>query len=1174
MLTVYKASAGSGKTFNLVYEYVKVLLGVKDRRSDTGGYLLNSDKYCPARQPNRHRGILAITFTNAATKEMKDRVVEALVGIIDSFGNGDDTRQTHPYIERLTADYGCLDKELLDAAALALKELLNDYSNFRISTIDSFSQSVLRAFSRELNRQVDYDIELDTESSLRESVTDMLEEIKIPRPGDTNATHLRRWIERFATSRREKGAAFNFFNTGSGLLDNLTSNLEKALDETYNNYADELDRYLDNPDTIGEFQDALGSYAETVLVPVKKDASALLAAAKELTDPKAVLRLYERARQVMKNISVNPDIAIIQKADTAEDKEFVTGTKMKACGLRLEDLSECIEASRRFALTLRDVYPSLLERQKIVGELMKSAEVMEFFGHARRKQLDFLRENNTMLIADTNRLLKEIIDGAEAPFIYERLGEQIHTILIDEFQDTSRLQWNNLAPLVRNSLAEGFDNLIIGDVKQSIYRFRSTDSRLLGSEVEADTSLAPVISRGTAVEDSTNRRSAWPVVRTNNSIFRRLPGLVDRQLGTDRGDGPSAAGIYGDVVQAPDARLKDRTGYVRINFSPDPDCTDSSSPNLERMVRDIRRQHDEGGYNWRDILILARSNQEGTVIVNYLKDNGIPVLSAVSLLLNSSPAVRTVISLMKLVRTYYDPASAVIDMDQPSYSPTRITMLGTRFNYYVAQGDEPVKALDKALKNDISDDLRDKILKIRSQNPANIVALIDAIIKEELNDEQRSSEFAYLAALQDIALRYADSPDTSLGHFLNDYDANIGKWTIKPGADQDAVEVLTIHKSKGLERACVHIPACSWPLRPKSKSIWLETEKLKKWLGQTVSDRPDWESLAPPIMWFYRVTPDSVLTSAASPFAQRLGNEFLLDVLDSLNVTYVAFTRAARELIVSATNDPDGKGNPEKSIPVNSLLLQAITEQAGDGDSRCIDLAGNFDMERMEFTAGEPTVKLTSEKDRRKDREEKERWQESKIELDMYPVELDNENARKLFTIDDTFADRIPETEEERQPVVTDATVEGIHFHEIMSRIRVIDDLDGAVGDYCRKNGLDPGHFGAPLRKAFDESDDKALITSWFTPGNDIFLEAEIYDYSINRLLRPDRVVVMPDGSATVVDYKFPEPGEDISRSLPQYLRQVAVYKRALWDLGYKKVRGYIWYPRENKVIEVKKQTK
>lgn len=1155
MLTVYKASAGSGKTFNLVYEYVKVLLGVKQRDLPDSVYRLNSAKYCGSRQSGRHHGILAITFTNAATKEMKSRVVKALVSIAVP-GN------THDYTAMLVKAFGCTPDELSMAAALALRELLYDYSNFHISTIDSFSQSVLRAFSRELNRQTDYDIELDVENSIRESVTDLLEEIKIPREESKEVSSLRKWIERYAAAKRESGAPYNFFNTSGGLLTGLTGNLRNALDETYNNYADSLDSYLENPDTINEFCRALKETEDPVTARLKKLASILLEMAKGYPDPDKLFSAYSRALAVMRNDdTINIDIAMIREADSCDDKKFVNQTFMKECHLTLADLAAPIAASRELCIELAHLYPRL----KLIRTLASNAEVMEFFGHARRKQLDFLRENNTMLIADTNRLLKEIIDGAEAPFIYEKLGERIHTILIDEFQDTSQLQWDNLVPLVRNSLSEGFDNLIIGDVKQSIYRFRNTDSRLLGSIVESDPSLGKIKLRGKDVEDCTNRRSAWPVVLANNTIFHELPPRIDQSLckGSDY-----AAKAYADVVQTPDARKENITAYVDIRFL-DAGGDSDEAPVPPALVEDIRRQHDEGGYRWRDILVLVRTNNEGKTIVNYLKDNGIPVLSAESLLLNSSPAVRTVVSLMKLVRTYYNPGTVAIDMDNPSYSRDGITMLNTRFNYNVAQGVSPAEALHEALRHDISDDLRDAILEIRAMNPANTVALIDAIIKTQLNAGQRTAEFAYLAALQDIAIKYSDSADTSLGRFLNDYDANIDKWTIKPGADQDAVEVMTIHKSKGLERPCVHIPLCSWSMKPKDKSLWLDTQSLAQWLWG--DDGESRRNLVPPIMWFGKVGSGSVLTSEASPFCDVLESEFMLDTLDTLNMTYVAFTRACRELIVHAQLPKQTKKGGSSKMPVSTFLFDTIKDCPDySGSPNLISLSVCFDGNTKRFTLGAPTLKYFAGEEKENAEQKAAEETGQIIDLGEYAVSLDNANTRKLFSIDDAFALRAPDDEEKgTERIVTDAAAEGIHFHAIMERIRVADDLEQAVKRYCRIRGLDQSHFLEPLREAFVEPDNKNLIDSWFASENEIFSEMEIYDSADRRIHRPDRVVVCPDGSAIVVDYKFPSPGEDLEHSMATYRKQVSRYKFLLRRLGYEKVSGYIWYPRENRIVEV-----
>lgn len=253
MLTIYKASAGSGKTYTLAYEYIKLLLGIK--LDDAGGsYVLNSPKYAPSgvRRSNRHRAILAITFTNAATEEMKSRIVRE-VDRLAGDGRAD-------YRERLCAEFGCTSDELRQAAGAALGEMLYDYGNFNVSTIDSFFQTVLRTFSREVDHQGDYELSLDLRDIVAQSISLMLDELNYARPAD--ARRLTEWIRSYAFTRLGEGGSYNFFNRSGNILTRLARSVADALgDETYTRGADALREYCADPSRIAAFDSALAGQA-------------------------------------------------------------------------------------------------------------------------------------------------------------------------------------------------------------------------------------------------------------------------------------------------------------------------------------------------------------------------------------------------------------------------------------------------------------------------------------------------------------------------------------------------------------------------------------------------------------------------------------------------------------------------------------------------------------------------------------------------------------------------------------------------------------------------------------------------------------------------------------------------------------------------------------------------
>ena len=1127
MLTVYKASAGSGKTFTLAYEYIKTLLGV---REDAGTYHLNADKYNPSRHrfPNRHRGILAITFTNAATEEMKSRIIRELSKLAK-----DASPDTSLYGAWLIHDFGCTADEICDAASRALAELLFDYGEFNVQTIDSFFQTVLRTFSREVERQGDYELSLDVPTTVIQTISLLLDDLNY---APKQSRRLLEWVQKFTIENLSSGKSYNLFARDGYLLTSLAKNITKSLDETFGEYDSKLVEYLKDRSRLSRFSAELEARASAC---ISRPTEAFAAFLREISASGIPENVFE----------TNTMKALRRLIDNNEPEKAATSTPVKAqaSGERGPERLLASTAFKKSKLSESSVAPYLDELSRICSMTVEAfAEVkfyneirnnlghLEFFGLWQSKMREYLRSTNTVLISDTGQLLKRIISNDEVPFIYERLGTKLTNLLIDEFQDTSAVQWHNLEPLVKNSLSQGYDNLIIGDEKQAIYRFRNSDSELLGHVVQDKLSQYCNL-RGFDTADNTNHRSSGTVVRANNTIFKRMAVLA------------GATG-YGNVVQA--VEKSDVPGYVRISFSAPEDADQARNAIYETMAQDILRQHNEGGYDWRDILILARRREETNDIVSYLLENypEIRVLSSESLLLSSSASVRTIMNMLKLVESSY---SGENKAEEDAANMTRrsdVEMMMTRFSYFHARGLDPSEAIKLALdKNQDNVELIDKdIMAIRAENPANIVALVEAVILHKIPEEQRCSEYAYIAALQDLVVKHAESPDPSLASFISQYNANVDVWAIKASSDLDAVQVMTIHKSKGLERDCVHIPLCSWELGSGDQKLWLPLTPLEGF-------DPD---IVPPVIRV-KVTPNSALWSySRSPFSALFEQNAFLDRMDSLNLTYVAFTRAARELIIHA--------KPEK---VGQSLLSAVKQPLQPdeaSDANLTDLASAFDDETATLTLGTPTSKII--KDGKSDT--------LIIDAGVYPVEF-RDDARQLTSIDDVLSRHLDIGGEEDKeitdkppvfltPEFIAATERGTVLHAVLSRVRVLDDLAGAVERECKRRSVDQSTadgYLADLRKAFDEAG--PLVASWFDPVCRVFSERSIYRADDDEAFRPDRVVITPDGTVTVVDYKF------TSEPRPTHFAQVENYISLMHSLGRTDVAGYLWYPLLGRVIKV-----
>lgn len=1132
MLTIYKASAGSGKTFTLAYEYIKVLLGIKDKEG--GSYRLNSDKYSPTgrRIPARHTALLAITFTNAATDEMKGRIIRQLDAL-----SGATPGLTTPYTAMLIEEFGCTEEELRKAAAKALSELLYDFSSFNVSTIDSFFQSVLRTFSREIDHQGDYELSLDANDAIRQSMAMLLDELNFA-PAQS-ADRLLAWIETLVMDNIAAGSGFNFFDRQGKILANLSKSMEKAMDETYYANSDAIEAYLANPERVKAFRKELANRSIGVFDSARSAAGRLKSFASSIGASTAVFKsIGSRIDSVLAGVALkSKDVEI--KAFSGEINfdipSFFTKDKVKQYGEAT--LAGCLPDVEVFCTEL----PHAIRLRGFYKALIDAVDLLEFIGIARKKLEEFLREGNRVLISDTGELLSRIISDAEMPFIYERMGMKLTNILIDEFQDTSRLQWHNLKPLVGNSLASGNDCLIIGDEKQAIYRFRNSDSEILGSQVQTSDFPDRHVLRGHTEKDNTNHRSAGDIVRFNNALF------------TIVGKGMKH---YGNVVQGVDPGLDKRPAYIKLRFTP---C-DNSAITLEETAADILRQH-QAGYRWRDIMILVRSKQEAKAVVEFITDvhPEIELLSSEALLLSSSASVRAIVSMLKLLSRSYYGKKATKGADAPVYaSRSDIALMITRFNHYSSEGYADDDALRMALSEseEASAPLEEHIGRIRRENSANLVALIEAVAAHRLSPEMRKKEYAYIAAFQDLAIKHLESADPSLAAFLAAWDRNESEWAIKAPADLDAVQVMTVHRSKGLERPCVHLPFADWEFYHSTNALWVPAEGLASKYGFD----PD---IVPPVLRV-SVSSDSPLADPElSPFSNAIAADREAEITDNLNVTYVAFTRASRELIAHIRIHRDEQF-------MGDMLHRACTEILDSGMLPFCEVeapetdAPNEGMESTYYILGEPTVPVSEENKRL-----------SVMEAGEYEV-IFRDDTRELVSIEDILAsddDAGDETDKEivdnprpfvGTPEMIEASRRGTNLHAVLASMETLSDLDRAIERMAVRMAVDSAEaaeYRGELLRAFENAGTYA--DEWFDPDNTVYSERSFYNSATDEVLRPDRIVVRPDGSAVIVDYKFTTEARGSHR------RQVAEYKKIVAALGFDHVEAFLWYPLLDKIIKV-----
>ena len=1231
MLTIYKASAGSGKTFQLALHYVKMVLGVK--QPDDKKWQLNPllvEGTIPSRA---HRRILAITFTNKATEEMKSRITASLNDIACATDPGD-----HPYINTLMDEFGCSFDQLRTAAAKALMTLLLDFSFFNVSTIDSFFQTVLRTFAFELGIQGDYNIEIDSKDTIRTALNRLLDDLTNETKGQNSkdATlfgRVSRWLQNRTAGSDGK---ITIFKRNSGEFNNLVEETNLIFTEDFKPLQAELVKYLDDPSRLTGF----GSTMRNI---VEEGRQAIIKAVDDMLD--AIERSGQAAKMkkaqqtALKNIQKDFNY-LLDKISTVGVTKLVTGDYDFLTGMLKGNQPNDIlaEGARTFCEVMHRHFLPFYT----ATVLLKAIPHLEFISIMMRYLDDVRDEDNLLILDDTASHISRIIGGSEIPFIYEHLGSHLHHFLIDEFQDTSRLQWKNLKPLVANSHANGEDSLIIGDIKQAIYRFRNSDSSILGYDLENIdfTDSSQVLSRGVSRTDNCNRRTAHGIVKFNNTI---MPTLATGVLGMDPAPGfdgaqvqqmcdPSKAHLDSTIALFPVASSK------KDDSEPQPyDCNgdmlsqpqiDSTATRNEVIINEILKQKEQG-YRWGDIAVLFDKKKHSYGLVKMMLDRKIPIQSAESLFLKNSSAVRMLTSMLAMIdsqgkadrKNYYnqkDKPSAEDSQTTPKPSKAGANKIShavfeSRYNYFLYRdGTENVspeeaikKAVDLSIEAEITgndkpggDNLYttlDQVLhSINASHPATLVALVEAILAAGIIPSSTiESEKDFIAAFTDLAIEYSELHDNDLSGFLSWWESHKDKAAIMPPPNCDAVQLLTIHKAKGLEFECVHLIDFEWALTDNRETAWFDIRPGSIPATNVIDLTSVFGDLMPaefyPPLLNLPVTAKGMVYPG-SPFQDFYENRRHLMHLDALNLAYVALTRARTRLNVYYK--PSEKNSIGKVL--SETLQDVIKNSTGDGNPDCMVIpADAYNSEtgalfmHIDATAEKPSDDAESD--------------DNKAEIAAELAKLYNAHYYSLVRPDMTslirvtalennperedVSDFIDEIEDEANNVLDEkelmvlrrrrqkleSTQRGLDLHEILSHITTIpgdndieDCIEKAYLQAAESDGFNTeseSEYKATIRKMLQNPDGK----KWFDTSVKAETELSFHqpwqegdtgdELHLGHTLRIDRMVENPDGTIDIVDYKFTSV-----RDL-EHVEQVQSYIKGVKAIfPDREVRGYLWY--------------
>ena len=1052
-LGIYKSSAGSGKTYHLVKEYLTLLLA----------------------DPYQYRHILAITFTNKATEEMKRRIL----GKLKAFSTlPADVLQNDSMYQEISALYrkyipkGSL--ELQIRARKALELILNDYSNFSVSTIESFFQRIVRAFTRELNIPLGYEVELSQNLVLDELLREMFSEIG-------HKPELTKLFKKFLTYNLQESRSWN---------------LDWAIRKLgYQVFQERFQQLTIRSPLLGNHIDQILSLSESLQESCKRFEAKIVAPAKRGLEIMKDLGLKMEDFKYGKGGVAGYFYRVVEKKDFDPKKRARSAADdprvwMKKGSPREEDIEQALaDGLQECLLEMLGVYDAEYEAYQTAIVASRTLYTFGMMYDLQRKLTDYRREHRQLVISDTSYLLSLIIEGVQqeigldTPFIYERVGTRYHHYLLDEFQDTSTMQWRNLFPLLKESLAYNHTNLIVGDVKQSIYRWRNGNMELLMREVEEqvarETGQRPQVRM---LKD--NWRTAPNIVEFNNEFF----ALAHKRLAEELGDWAEEAlgQAYESLVQNPQRAYE---GMVKVDFllnerDSDVPWMDRAMELCEFRIREVLGQGFKGG----EISLLVRNNREGVALAQFLQKKGIKVVSAESLLLMRNPKVVLLHSiLVHLVEEEDAIAWATLQ-----YYWNQMVSKGVLSHYTFSRDEIP--GIDELLS--------DKLSLQRLPVYECVATLLRRIPGFHAAD-------AYVLAFQEAVNEYTHLVDASIFGFLSWWEEQKNKRAISSGQESDAVQLMTIHKSKGLEFPVVILPFADWPLEPKTgEFLWIEQPpegpyQQLPYMPVQVSSRLD-----------------------KSLFQGAYRKERLMSFVDNLNLLYVAFTRPQYRLYIQTCHT----GKPPTSIKrISHLLAYGIGSFVGGenlstfrtGENRPVDST-----EQSATIASEHLPDLVFPVDA----------QFPRISIRYHAGRYISSNLRKQ----------------------SERMLRGELIHEALGLIEQIVDLPKAVATLLHK-GYISSEEGEYLRITLLEVISLPEVADWYSGNWKVKNEADILTAE-GSLLRPDRVMIRGD-KAMVVDYKTGVPFD--SHSI-----QVNTYMRALSEMGYKEVSGFLYYLQE-KVVEV-----
>ncbi|RIJ41710.1 UvrD-helicase domain-containing protein [Pontibacter oryzae] len=1110
---IYSSSAGSGKTYHLTKEYLKLALHTSD--------------------PDYYRSVLAITFTNDAAGEMKERILGALRGFNDKCLTEKEKQKSEGLLDGITQDLQLeypdemLDKEEVRRRAASLfRQILYNYSEFSVSTIDSFVNKIVQAFTRELNIPQNFEVDLDSNSLLSTAVSLLLDKVT-----DSKDDLLSQTLEQYALEKAREGKSWVM------LPEDLMDFARNLLNEqVYEAITDLQQLSLEDFKLVREQLFLVQQQVSEIVQEAAQQAMQLFEQAN--VSPADLFQstrgIYSYFNKWLQHVDLN--YGNNYALQTIENDKWYAGKATSYAKAQIDSIKQPLTELYFHIESIKEQYAATFTLiQQIVPHLYKISLLNELEKCLQEIKLD----RNTVHISEFNKRIIDIVLKEPVPFIYERLGEKYKHILIDEFQDTSVLQWNNLLPLVDNALASGHFSMVVGDAKQAIYRWRGGEMEQILHLYKNNTRQlyenrrhGPLIKeRYESVDQalqpnnlSTNYRSRSEIIDFNNELFTFISqGHPEFEMFTS---------IYDkDFAQQVPAGTDKSGGHIQVLFTHDDDTNQAydlnSCARTEQLYPEYKHEklltYDEStlnmvlqlvtlaqadGYALKDIAILCRTNSKSKLIANFLKERKYDIISQDSLSLQFAEVINLVIALFR-----------VFNRPNDTLAKSEALYLVCKVALDTIPDVEMTKTI-AAIANDkenqqFFDQLRVLGFDVKERETGNlsIYELTEKLVRI-FNLLGKNNESEYLFRFLDLVLEYSLKHSNNLNNFLAYWDVQKDKLSINTPKDRNAITITSIHKSKGLAYPIVIIPFADWGTEPKRGSLM-------------------WSQL-----------PDSInvtgkLRSVAVNISSKLETTVLTDqyhtemdktFIENMNMLYVALTRPIDRLylIGSAKDLLEERKAPKLDGPVKNvshlLYRYLVHKELWEFGKHCYQLA-----------LGAPKSGNTQEHSNRT------------YYLD-HLTSTDWEKRLKIKQHANNVFDFETQTEQRQQ---------NRKLHYALARIAFATELNKVLQQMVYE-GIISDREKAGLGKRLQAVVNHPKLSPYF--GNQIAVEheKEILDARAY-LYKPDRIV-FAGSKVVLMDFKTPPPEPDHKYKLDHY----AVRFR---QLGYKDVKCVLYYFDTEEVI-------